>query len=191
METIQEIYLQDRKDWHRWLDENYGTKKGVWLIFYKAHTGKPSIPYEDAVEEALSYGWIDSIIKKVDEERYARKFTPRKPHSKWSDSNIVRIEKMIREGRISKQGLLMVEQLKINGEFFLTTPPPKEIDPPKFFMDALCENDVALRNFKKLSKSNRRQYVAWLLNAKKDETRKRRLSELLALLEKNEKLGLK
>ena len=191
MSALQEVYAPDKESWRKWLDENYETTKGVWLIFYKPHAGKPSIPYDDAVEEALSYGWIDSIIKKLDGDRYARKFTPRKLHSKWSKSNIARIEKMIIEGRMNRSGLLMVEQSKANGEFFASEPPPRDIEPPQFMMDALAANDAALRNFNKLPRSHKWQYITWLLNAKKDETRKKRLTLAISLLEKNEKLGLK
>lgn len=191
MNEIQELYVSDRDNWRKWLEENHSTEEGVWLIFYKAHAGKSSLPYDASVEEALCYGWIDSTIKKIDEDRYARKFTPRKPHSRWSRSNIERIEKMVRAGRMDKSGLFVVEQSKNDGEFVDAETPPKEVEPPQFMMDALAANEAALRNFNRLAKSHKRQYVLWLLNAKKEETKKKRLSEVVVLLERNEKLGLK
>jgi uncharacterized protein YdeI (YjbR/CyaY-like superfamily) len=189
--SLDAFYAPDRDRWRKWLDENHGTKEGVWLVFYKARSTKPSLPYETAVEEALRYGWVDSLIKKIDEDRYARKFTPRKPHSKWSKSNIERIEKLVKEGSMEKSGLLVVEQSRINGEFGETKTPPKEVDPPAFLIEALAANEAALRNFNKLARSHRRQYILWLLDAKKGETKRKRLSEVISLLEKGEKLGLR
>ena len=191
MDTLEELYVPDRESWRKWLEANHGGKKGVWLVFYKTHAGRPSLPYDSAVEEALCYGWIDSIIKKLDEDRYARKFTPRKPHSVWSKSNIERIERMVKEGRMSEAGLSIVEQSKKNGEFVEAETPPEEIEPPQSMIEAMAANGVALENFNRLARSHKRQYVAWLLNAKKDETRRKRLAEIVELLERNEKLGLR
>jgi uncharacterized protein YdeI (YjbR/CyaY-like superfamily) len=98
---------------------------------------------------------------------------------------------MIKEGKINKPGLLKVESSKINGEFFPTRPPPKDMEPPEFLIEALAGNEIAFENFNKLARSHKRQYIAWLLNAKKEETRKKRLSEAISLLERNEKLGLR
>ncbi len=108
-------YSKTPAEWWEWLQNNYDRSTGVWLIFHKKDTGLPSIDYEDAVNEALCYGWIDSIIKKIDEEQYARKFTPRNYNSKWSASNKVRIEKLIHSGRMTEIGLVKIEAAKKNG----------------------------------------------------------------------------
>ena len=95
LEMVEQLHLSNRNDWRAWLEKNYATEKEVWLIYYKKHAGKPSIPYEDSVEEALCFGWIDGIIKRIDDERCARKFIPRRSRSRWSESNKKRAEKMI------------------------------------------------------------------------------------------------
>ncbi|MGB2982026.1 MAG: hypothetical protein WBC77_12350, partial [Candidatus Zixiibacteriota bacterium] len=100
------LYVTNRDDWRAWLRKNHSSQKEVWLIYYKKHTGKPRIPYDDAVEEALCYGWIDSTIKRIDEEKYAQKFTPRSEKSNWSELNKRRAKKMIREGRMTQAGLV-------------------------------------------------------------------------------------
>ncbi|MFP3944469.1 MAG: YdeI/OmpD-associated family protein [Alphaproteobacteria bacterium] len=102
-------------DWRDWLEENYGRCDEIWLVFYKKHTGKAAISYEEAVEEALCFGWIDSVKRRLDDERYAFRFTPRKPSSKWSPSNIRRVEKLIAEGRMTPAGLEPVERAKAEG----------------------------------------------------------------------------
>ena len=94
---MNQVYFKDRKEWREWLSKNHNIEAGIWLVYYKKETGRTSIEYDDSVEEALCFGWIDSIIKKIDEEKYVRKFTPRKPNSRWSESNKRRVEKMIKE----------------------------------------------------------------------------------------------
>jgi uncharacterized protein YdeI (YjbR/CyaY-like superfamily) len=94
----EELYVSNRDAWRAWLEENHDVKREVWLIYYRKHTGKPSIAYDYSVEEALCFGWVDSIIKKLDDEKFARKFTPRKSRSRWSEANRKRVEKMIRGG---------------------------------------------------------------------------------------------
>ena len=120
--------MTTRGDWRTWLERNHDAQSEVWLVFYKKHTGKPTIPYDSAVEEALCFGWIDSIIKRVDNERYVRKFTPRKGRSIWSKLNKKRASKMIREGRMTEAGLKMIDEAKKSGEWFKTTPTRTELE---------------------------------------------------------------
>ena len=87
MRLTKELYVTNREDWRAWLEQNHATEKEVWLLYYKKHTGKPTIPYDDAVEEALCFGWIDSTVKRIDDEKYTQKFTPRNDRSVWSESN--------------------------------------------------------------------------------------------------------
>lgn len=181
----------DRNEWRAWLEKNHDSKTGVWLLFYKKDTAKPNISYEDSVEEALCFGWIDSIIRKIDETTYARKFTPRKPNSKWSKSNKERAERMIRVGKMTEHGIPHVEEAKKTGAWSSPVSPPKGLTVPRFMEEALEANEKALENFKKLGKSFRSQYIGWVTSAKKEETRRRRLAEAIELLEKNKKLGLK
>ena len=100
MDITRTLYVAKRKDWRDWLKKHYKTEKEIWLVYYKKATGKPRIEYNDAVEEALCFGWIDSLIKRLDDDRYARKFTPRKPDSRWSTIN------RRRYARVAARGLL-------------------------------------------------------------------------------------
>jgi uncharacterized protein YdeI (YjbR/CyaY-like superfamily) len=190
-ETIDGLYVTNRSAWRDWLRENHDVRREIWLIYNKKHTGKPRIPYDDSVEEALCFGWIDSIIKKLDEKRFARKFTPRKTKSSWSEANKKRARKMMRNGKMTEAGLTKVREAKKSGEWFRTPPVRKELVIPPYMKAALARNEKARENFNNLAKSYRRQYVGWISSAKREETRKRRLAEVIRLLEKNEKLGMK
>jgi uncharacterized protein YdeI (YjbR/CyaY-like superfamily) len=105
MEEAQTIYAKDRKEWRSWLQKNHQSKDHIWLIYYKKHTGQTSITYTDAVEEAICFGWIDGQIKKIDDDRYMQRFTPRTSKSRWSELNIDRAEKMIKLGNMTESGL--------------------------------------------------------------------------------------
>lgn len=191
METSGKLYVTSRDDWRAWLRRNHDTKKEVWLIYHKKQTGKPSIPYDDSVEEALCFGWIDSIIKKIDDEKFARKFTPRKAKSKWSEANKKRAKRMMKEGKMEEAGFAKIMEAKKGGEWFKTAPVRKELVIPLYVKEALAKNKKALDNFNNLAKSYKRQYIGWIASAKREETRRRRLAEAIRLLEKNEKLGMK
>jgi uncharacterized protein YdeI (YjbR/CyaY-like superfamily) len=187
----EELHFVDRSEWRAWLSRNYASKKGVWLIYLKKHTGKRSIPYDDSVEEAMCFGWIDGIIKRVDDEKCARRFMPRKGRSRWSESNKKRAEKMVREGKMTEVGMAKIEEAKKNGEWFKSHVRPKELVVPVFIEEALRKNRKAYENFNGLAIGYRKLYVAWISSAKREETRKKRIAEAIGLLEKNEKLGLK
>jgi len=191
MKKTQKVYVTNKDDWRRWLKKNYDTEKEIWLIFYKKHVGKPSIPYDDAVEEALCYGWIDSIIKKIDEKKFVRKFTPRKKGSRWSETNKKRAQKMIKAEKMTEAGMKRIRNAKESGEWFKTPPPRKKLEMPRFLREALMANERAWDNFNNLADSYKRQYIGWIISAKKEETRRRRLAEAVECLEGNEKLGMK
>ena len=183
--------MAGRDEWRVWLEKNHSTKSEVWLIFYKKHTGKPCVSYGDAVDEALCFGWIDRIVKRVDDERYLRKFTPRKRGSVWSEVTKRRVRQLIREGRMVEAGLAIVREAKESGEWYRRRVKEKELVIPAFFEEALATNKKALENFNELAPSYRRNMVGWVLSAKREETRKRRLAEVIVVLERGEKLGLK
>lgn len=188
---MKQIYVTDREQWRNWLIEHHGGEGGVWLIFYKKETLKPTIGYEDAVEEALCFGWIDSIIKKIDNAKYVRKFTPRKDKSKWSALNRRRANKMIKEGRMTDVGLAKIKAAKKSGLWEKDGRPRKSFTVPPELAEALAQNKKAKENFDKLALSYRRQYIGWISVAKRAETKKRRIEESIALLEKGKKLGMK
>lgn len=188
---MKQLYVADRKHWRQWLSEHYATEAGIWFIFYKKETFKPTVDYEDAVEEALCFGWIDSIIKKVDEEKYVRKFTPRKDQSIWSQLNKKRIDKMIQQGRMTEAGLAKVKAAKKSGVWDQETRSRLPIEMPPELVKALARNKKAKKNFDQLAPTYRRHYIGWVATAKRPETRERRIAESIALLEKGEKLGMK
>lgn len=191
VKKAKEFYFVNREDWRAWLEENYDTEKEVWLIYYKAHTGKPTISYDDTVDEALCFGWVDSIIKKLDDEKFARKFTPRKTCSKWSEANQERAEKMMKEGKMEPVGLARIQEAKESGEWFKTRRTKKELVIPSYLEEALAVNKKVFDNFDRLAPSYKRNAVRWIASAKREETRKRRVDEFIGLLEQNKKLGMK
>lgn len=191
MKMFKTVYVTNREDWRQWLEKNHDKEKEVWLIFYKKRTGKPSIPYDDAVEEALCLGWIDSIIKRIDDEKYARKFTPRKPDSKWSELNKKRVKKMIREGQMTEVGLALIDAAKKSGKWEQDISHPKEFAIPPEVIQAISANKKAWENFNNLAPSYKKQYIGWITTAKKEETKERRLKEAVEILAQGKKLGLK
>lgn len=191
MKISKKLYVKSRDEWRSWLQNNHAAEKEIWLIYYKKHTGKPRIPYDDAVEEALCFGWIDSIIKRIDDEKYARKYTPRKDKSIWSEVNKKRAEKMIKQGRMTEAGLIKIQKAKKNGEWYKTT---SKIDRPAILPDlknALAANKDADRNFNNFAPSYQKQFIGWIASAKKEETRERRIKDTIKLAEQNKKPGMK
>lgn len=186
-----QLYVTNRDQWRCWLKEHHDTVTVIWLVFYKKETGKPSIPYDDAVEDALCFGWIDSIVKKIDEQRYMRKFTPRNTNSVWSELNKTRVEKMIRAGRMTPAGQEKIDAAKKNGKWNKPDRPQISFDLPPEFKQALDQNSKAKTFFATLAPSYRKHYIGWIATAKRPETRERRIKESIQLLSKNQKLGMK
>lgn len=180
------LEVRTRREWREWLDAHHTTSSEVWLVFHKRSTGVVCLTYDDAVEEALCYGWIDSLVRRVDDRRYARKFTPRRADSKWSSAN------RRRYGRLSEQGLLAEAGLK-------RAPTDRDGDAPRvpagespgYVEQALRGNRSAWRFFQQLAPSYQRAYIGWITSAKMQDTRERRLREAVRLLAAGKKLGLK
>ncbi|NNE06414.1 MAG: hypothetical protein HKN15_11885 [Xanthomonadales bacterium] len=189
---IKTVCFSDRESWREWLSKNYDREPdGVWLVYYKKHSHKPGIEYNDSVEEALCFGWVDNLIRRLDEDRYARKFTPRKPNSQWSDSNKKRVEKLIGQGLMEKPGLTLVEAAKESGAWEADARPriSEEISPA--FERALANNHAARMFFDTLTAAQRRHYVLWINQARREATTLKRIRESIRLLEQGEKLGMK
>lgn len=186
-----ELTVKNRAGWRKWLSTNHKRSPGVWLVFYKKHTGKPTLDYDDAVEEALCFGWIDSTIKKLDDNRYVRKFTPRKPGSRWSELNKKRVRKLMRQGLMTDAGMALVTSGKKSGNWEKSDRPKISLDIPPELEKALAKNKKAKAFFDGLAPSYQKQFIGWVSVAKQPETRDRRVKESIALLEKGEKLGLK
>ncbi|MEW6412488.1 MAG: YdeI/OmpD-associated family protein [Candidatus Zixiibacteriota bacterium] len=188
---MEELYLKTRGDWRKWLSKNRSRSEGVWLVFYKKGADRPSLEYDDAVEEALCFGWIDSVIKKIDDHKYVRKFTPRKPSSNWSDLNKKRVAKLVRTGLMTNAGLALVDEAKKSGQWDKPDPPSLPPDLPDEFKAALAKNKKAKTHFDNLAPSYKKQFIGWISFAKRPETRAKRVAESIALLERGEKLGMK
>ena len=189
---MKQIVASTRAQWRKWLSKNHDREpSGIWLVFHKKETGRPSLEYEESVEEALCFGWIDSMIKSIDADRYCRKFTPRRDGSGWSNSNKRRVEKVIKEGRMTRFGLAKVEAAKRSGSWWRDPRPMISMDLPPELSEALARNRKAKAFFEGLAPTYRKHFVAWIVTAKRPETRARRLRESLALLARGERLPLK
>ena len=184
-QEIELLALRTRQQWRKWLGKHHASSPGVWLVFHKAHTNVRSIPYEDSVREALCFGWIDSLIKRLDEDRYALKFTPRKPTSKWSDLNRRRWAELNAAGLLAEPGLAAAPT---DARY---APKPAIPELPAYIAKALKANPKAWRFFQGLPRTERRNFVVWIHIAKRPETRERRIHESLGLLVAGKRLGLK
>ncbi|HEY6324787.1 MAG TPA: hypothetical protein VJA16_24840 [Thermoanaerobaculia bacterium] len=104
-EPLQTLEVTSSREWRAWLAEHHDREAGIWLVFWKKHTGKTSVSYQDAVDEALCFGWIDTLVRRLDDDRYAQKFTPRKPKSNWTEANRRIFARLVEEGRMTAAGL--------------------------------------------------------------------------------------
>ena len=187
---MDELFFENSDKWREWLKENHDKSTGIWLVFLKQKE-KSSIKYDEAVEEALCFGWIDSIIKKINNEKYVRKFSPRKDKSNWSLSNKNRIEKLIKNKRMTEIGMAKIEIAKKNGQWDKTDRPEIHESISKEFQEALEKNKKANETFNNLSSSYKKQFIIWINVAKQRDTKAKRIKESIELLEQGEKLGLK
>jgi uncharacterized protein YdeI (YjbR/CyaY-like superfamily) len=177
--------VRTRARWRRWLARHHESSPGAWLVRYKQHTGVASMSYEDVVREALCFGWIDSLIKRLDDDRYALKVTPRKTTSKWSDANRARWKELRTDGQLAAAGLAAAP----TGNSYGARPSIPVL--PAYIARALETNPAAWRHFQALAPTYRRDFVVWIHTAKRPETRDKRLRESIALLKAGKKLGLK
>lgn len=189
---LSTVYVPDRARWRAWLEAHHDTEpNGIWLVYYKQHSDKPSLEYNESVEEALCFGWVDSLIRRLDEDRYVRKFTPRKPDSQWAESNRRRVDKLIGQGLMAEPGLALVEYAKANGLWEDAPIPEISETVSPAFRRALDANHAARVFFEKLTDAQRRQYVLWINQAKREATTRKRVAEAISLLEQGRKLGMK
>jgi uncharacterized protein YdeI (YjbR/CyaY-like superfamily) len=185
-------HAASREDWRKWLEKNHTTQKEIWLLFHKTQTRKPQISYDESVEEALCFGWIDSVIQKIDDEKYVRKFTPRKKGSNWSALNKKRVAAMIQAGKMTEAGRAVLDFTDAEDDYGRTPERARNyVTPPPFLEQRLKQNRKAWDYFQSLAPSYRRNYVGWITAAKTEETRERRIAEAITLLSRNEKLGMK
>jgi uncharacterized protein YdeI (YjbR/CyaY-like superfamily) len=171
------FFAADRAAWREWLAAHHGSASVVWLLLHKKHVAEPSVAYDEAVEEALCWGWIDGRTNRWDERSYAVRFTPRKPGSVWSESNIARVERMIAEGRMTPAGQALVDEAKRRGSWDEAASGRLEVTPPDL-EEALAADPAAAARWRAWAPTHRRQYVYWVLDAKRPETRERRVAEV-------------
>lgn len=186
METhknIQAVYAPTRKNWRNWLAKNHQKEKSVWLIIYHKTSSIPSIYYDEAVEEALCYGWIDSVPNKRDKESMYLFFTVRKSKSNWSRANRERAEKMMKQKKMKPAGMAMIDLAKERGTWTALEEVQRGVIPPDL-QKAFNGNKTAFKNFNAFSPSSRRGILEWILNAKRPETRAKRIEETVSLAEK-------
>jgi len=178
LDQLERYYARNREEWHHWLSENHETSPGVWLIYHKKNSMKSSVSYEDAVQEALSFGWIDSKVNALDDERYMQVFTPRKPGSNWSKSNKKRVERLIEQNLMKPAGLKIVEAAKKDGSWtFLDD--IEDLVVPGDLKKALNKNKTAMRNFKTFTDSHKKQLLYWIATAKRQNTRIKRINTVV------------
>lgn len=178
----KELELKSRAAWRRWLEKNHETAKEVTLVFARATTGAKTLPYADAVEEALCFGWIDGLVKGIDEERYSRRFTPRKPGSMWSDPNVERWNRLKREGKLAPAGLAAAPTHR------RYLPRTSEVPPPQIEAE-LRKDEEVWSYFNSLPPSHRREYLRWFEMAKREETKTKRVAQAIGFLKRKEKLN--
>ena len=185
-EDFKSIYLENRNAWRNWLKENHVSEKNVWLRIYKKQSQILSIYYDEAVDEALCFGWVDSSIKKGNDEFYYQFFAKRNPKSNWSRVNKAKIEKLMSNGLMAEAGLKMVEIAKETGTWTALDVVENLISPPDL-EEILDQNTIAKVYFEAFPRSVKRGILEWLLNAKQAETRQKRIEEIVSLAERNER----
>jgi len=179
MEITKTLHVTNRKDWRTWLREHYKTEKDIWLVYYKKETGKPRILYNDAVEEALCFGWIDSTAKSLDEKRTAQRFSPRKPNRPYSPANKERLRKLVKQRKVIKEvretlGNILEEKFEI----------------PEDILRAIKANEEAWKHFQTFSDAYKRIRIGFIEGARKrPEEFKKRLRYFIRMTEKNKHFG--
>jgi len=182
MKLGKTFYPETRSQWHAWLKKHHASEAEIWVVYYRKETGKPRISYNDAVDEALCFGWIDSTLKRVDEERFAQRFTPRKPKSNLSQANKERIHKLIAEKKMTEAGLTAVAHVYTSVE---------EFDIPPEILKPLKANKEAWKNFKSFPESYKRVRIAYIVSRRRhgQEMFERSLNHFIKMTAWNKRIG--
>ena len=184
MDNVKTFRAKTRKVWRKWLEKNHTKENGVWLIMYRKDSNVPSVNYAEAVEEALCFGWIDSVKKKRDAESSIQFFSRRKPKSYWSKLNRERVEKLSKQGLIAPAGQTVIDIAKENGAW-TALGDVEDIVIPSDLKKKFSRNVKAYRNFEAFPPSSKKIILLWILNAKTPETRRKRIEETVLLAKKN------
>lgn len=180
MKVGKTVYAKNRKEWRAWLAKHHKTAPEIWLIYYKKESGKPRVPYNHAVEEALCYGWIDSILKPIDKQKYAQRYSPRRKTSKLSDMNRERVRRLIKSGRMTTAGLAAIAHTDAKAPRLDAT-----------VLAKLKEDPETWRNFQRFPASYKRIRVGWIAAGKhRPEIFKQRLDYLMKMTKQNKRFGM-
>jgi uncharacterized protein YdeI (YjbR/CyaY-like superfamily) len=190
VDPLPEIYISNRRDWRDWLAANHADSPGIWLIYYKKHTGVDRVAYDDAVEEALCFGWIDSTVRRLDDRRYCQKFVPRQERSSWSALNRRRAEKLMTSGAMTPAGLAKIEAARASGAWAKALKDRARRPVPPELKKALAADRKARAAFNRLSPTQARYFKQWVAEAKKPETRERRAAKAVTMLREGKKWGI-
>ncbi|MDH4271195.1 MAG: YdeI/OmpD-associated family protein [Candidatus Aminicenantes bacterium] len=188
MNTETATYFKDRKQWRKWLAKNHDKKTEIWLIHYKKHSKRPGIRHEEGVEEAICFGWIDGQLRKIDDEKFRLRYSPRRPKSPWSRINREKAEAMIRSGKMTAAGLSRIEEAKKTGLWQRAYTNKARERIPSDLKAALSKNNEAWDNFRKFANTYRNMYIGWVVSAKTGETRKKRIDRVVEQASRNKKL---
>jgi uncharacterized protein YdeI (YjbR/CyaY-like superfamily) len=186
--TDTAAYFKTREEWRRWLEKHHDKQTEIWLIHYRKHSGKPGVRHEEAVEEALCFGWIDGQLKKIDDEKFRLRYCPRRPKSPWSRINREKAERMIRAGQMSAAGLARIEEAKKAGLWQRAYTNRVRERMPSDLKAALSKNREAWDNFRNFANTYRNMYIGWVVSAKTAETRKKRIDRIVEQSSENKKL---
>jgi len=179
---VRRFRPRSRAAWRAWLADHHASSSGVWLVFAKKHTGLTTVSYNDAVEEALCFGWIDTTLNPIDDRFYAQLFTPRRPRSTWAASNKARVERLIAAGLMTDAGHAAIAVARTNGSW-TSIDNVETATLPKELAAALTANKAAKKNWSAYSLACRKQFLYWLAGAKRAETRAARIQEIVACAE--------
>jgi uncharacterized protein YdeI (YjbR/CyaY-like superfamily) len=179
-EPNQYLTFPSREAWRAWLETHHGNEQEAWLIHYKKKAAKRSLTYEEAVDEALCFGWVDGLLRSIDSERYALRYSPRKPHSVWAETNKRRVERLIAEGRMTAAGSAKIAEARENGEWEAATAREDANAIPADLAQELKRNK-AWSSFRKWPASRKKQYLYWLSSAKRPQTRAKRIQAIVEM----------
>jgi uncharacterized protein YdeI (YjbR/CyaY-like superfamily) len=189
MKTRTAVYFKNRWEWRRWLERHHAQKTEIWLIHIRKHSDKPGVRLEEAVEEALCFGWIDGQLKKLDEEKFSLRYSPRRPRSPWSRINREKAENLIRSGRMTAAGLAKIEEAKKAGLWQRAYTNKARERMPSDLKAALQKKREAWDNFRKFANTYRNMYIGWVVSAKTEKTRKKRIGRVVEQAFRNKKLN--
>lgn len=182
----KDFHPRNRKQWRDWLAKNHAKAEGIWFVYFKKSANKPRVSYDEAVEEALCFGWIDSLPRKIDDEKSKLLFTPRKPKSVWSKLNKTRIEKLIETGAMTEIGLAKIEAAKADGSWNRLDA-SDNLEIAADLQKAFDENKTAAKNFQAFPNGVKKAILQWLNAAKRTETRRKRIEETVSMAAKNKR----